>query len=308
MQLLRYSLLTLFTFLILSGNLAAQLDFSLLSSIESPIYLNAARAGETGTLRLNFNRINQYLNLGNSPERALLTADWNFKDSKYSMAITGSIDLLSDIDRYNLGLHLIRRQRLFDQIDLSLSIGFDQTYQRLDFWYFYRYDPYQPIPAIIEEETLNSYGLTPNASFNIKYKSFSTGLMYNGGPSFLTSNLGYKLSPRYWLPSHLLTAFAEYTILASEELEIHPQLYLRHRTFTSTVLSLQLRARYKWAVVRLGYRPRGDGSGDGSGMAGAGVHFRKNDFLLMLHQSINRARVFGPTFEISYVRNLKAVN
>jgi len=145
-QLLRYSLLTLFTFLILSGNLAAQLDFSLLSSIESPIYLNAARAGETGTLRLNFNRRNQYLNLGNSPERALLTADWNFKDSKYSMAITGSIDLLSDIDRYNLGLHLIRRQRLFDQIDLSLSIGFDQTYQRLDFWYFYRYDPYNQSP------------------------------------------------------------------------------------------------------------------------------------------------------------------
>lgn len=131
--------------------------------------------------------------------------------------------------------------------------------------------------------------------------------MYSGGPSFLLTNLGYKLPRSRWLPSHLLTAFAEYTFLSSEELEIHSQISLLHRTYSLTVLSPQLRARFKWAVVRLGYDVIGDTTGNrsGRGIVGTGVHFGKNDFLLMVHHDFKILGSMKPTFEFSYARNLK---
>lgn len=157
--------LVFLTFLLYSSNSFAQLDFPLSSSIESPIYLNPARAGDAGDFRLSLNQRSQSVNPKFGNDRWLLSADWNFKDSKYGMAITGSIVELNQLDRYNLGVHLVRRQKLFDQIDLSVSVGLDQNYQRLDFWWFYDSDFHKP------DAKLYSYGISPSISLTSTTKA-----------------------------------------------------------------------------------------------------------------------------------------
>ncbi len=215
------------------------------------------------------------------------------------MAVTASIDENSPIDRHNLGFHIARRQKLFEDIDLSISMGLNQNYQRLDSRKFITLGPAgQMDPSSGIQGLHHSYILSANTSINLSYKNITVGAMYSNFAGIIKT-IQVTGSSVYWPAAPSLTAFAEADFQVSETSEINAQFHLLHRAEYLTVLSPQIRVRHKWAVFRAGYWI------NRTIMGGAGVHYSKNDFLLMIHRTFNGARAFGPTFEISYVRNLK---
>ena len=186
---------------------------------------------------------------------------------------------------------MIRRQKLLEDVDLSISMGLDQNYSRADFSEFITLGPAGVVDPSLPPGIQHAHRLSMSTSINLTYKNISAGVMFSEVAGIPSS---YPTSP-------YLTAFAEADFIISEESEINTQFYLLHRGNFLTVLSPQVRARHKWLVLRLGYWIHR------SVMGGAGVHFGKNDFLLMIHRAFNGAQAFGPTFEVSYVRNLKAL-